>query len=118
MEDLEGAALEHLPRGRVPLDSRLFKGAEGWGLSLHRLVTSCLAGTFCVVDRPPTHFFVKKKFIPAGGAKTATQGVSSVFCYAHAFCKERCCATLGIPLPSASLLALPPLTRGARGFCV
>ena len=64
MEDLEGAALEHLPRGRVPLDSRLFKGAEGWGLSLHRLVTSCLAGTFCVVDRPPTHFFVKKNSAP------------------------------------------------------
>ena len=31
MEDLEGAALEHLPRGRVPLDSRLFKGVEGAG---------------------------------------------------------------------------------------
>ena len=88
MEDLEGAALEHLPRGRVPLDSRLFKGAEGWGLSLYRLVTSCLAGTFCVVDRPPTHFFVKKKFIPTCGAGAATQKVPSVSCYAHAFCGE------------------------------
>ena len=47
-----------------------------------------LAGTPFVVDRPPTHFFVKKKFIPIGGAETATQKVSSVFCYAHAFCGE------------------------------
>ena len=46
MEDLEGAALEHLPRGRVPLDSRLFKGVEGGrGSSLYRLFTSCLADT-------------------------------------------------------------------------
>ena len=32
------------------------------GASLYRLFTPC------VVDRPPTHFFVKKKFIPIGGA--------------------------------------------------
>ena len=41
-----------------------------------------LAGTSRRDDRPPTHFFVKKKFIPIGGAETATQKVPSVFCYA------------------------------------
>jgi hypothetical protein len=63
------------------LDSRLFGGGDG------RLRPSpYLADTPFVVDRPPTHFFVKKKFIPTGGAETATQKVPSVFCCAHAFC--------------------------------
>ena len=47
-----------------------------------------LAGTPCRNDRPPTHFFVKKKFRSIGGAAPASQKVSSVFCYAHAFCGE------------------------------
>ena len=47
---------------------------------------SCLTDTPCVADRPPTHFFVKKKFIPACGADTTTLKVSGVFCYAHTLC--------------------------------
>ena len=45
---------------------------------------SCLADAPCVDDRPPTHFFVKKKFIPTCGADTTTQKVSGVFCCANA----------------------------------
>ena len=67
----------------------------------------CLADTSFVDDRPPTHFFVKKKFSPTGGAEGATQKVSSGFCHVHTLCKEGLGDTLGIPLPSASLLALP-----------
>ena len=60
------------------LDSRLFKGVKGGGgSSLYRLVTSCLAVTSRKDDRPPTHFFVKKKIIPIGGAETTTQTVPS-----------------------------------------
>ncbi len=92
-EDLEGSALEHLPRGRVPLDSRLL----GYGASLYRPVTPCLAGTSRKDAPPPTHFFVKKKFGPIGGAETATQKVPSVFCYARDFlCEVKRCATHGI----------------------
>ena len=47
---------------------------------------SCLAVAPCVDDRPPTHFFVKKKFIPTGGAETATQKVPSGLCEAHTLC--------------------------------
>ena len=53
-----------------PLDSHKF--FWGWG--------AFLAGTSFVIDRPPTHFFVKKKFILVGGAETATQKASSGFC--------------------------------------
>ncbi len=69
------------------MDSRLFKGVKGvGGSSLHRLVTPCLADTPFRDDRPPTHFFVKKKFIPIDGAEGATQNVSSRFCCAHTLC--------------------------------
>ena len=68
------------------MDSRLFKGVKGGGPSLYRLFTPCLAGTSRRDERPPTHFFVKKKFSSIGGADTATQKVSSVFCYAHTSC--------------------------------
>ena len=73
----------------------------------------CPAGTPRRDDRPPTHFFVKKKFIPTGGAETATQKVPSVFCYARDFlCGAKCCATHGIPqagLPSdGGIPAMPP----------
>ena len=81
-QDLESSALEHSPRGRVPLDSHLL---GVMGASLYRLITPCLAVTSRKDDRPPTHFFVKKKFIPIGGAETATQKVPSVFCYARDF---------------------------------
>ncbi len=43
-------------------------------------------GIPCRADRPPAHFFVKKKFIPIDGAETATQKVPGVSCYAHTFC--------------------------------
>ena len=116
MEDLEGSALELLPRGRVPLDSRLFKGAEGWGLSLHRLVTSCLAGTFCVVDRPPTHFFVKKKFIPTCGVGAATQRVPSVLCYARDFLQGAALCHARNPPAIRFAPGPPPFNKGGKGF--
>ena len=78
----------------IPLDSRLFGGGGGDG---RKRPSPCLADTPRRDDRPPTHFFVKKKFIPIGGAETTTQGVSSVFCYAHTLCGVRRCATLGFP---------------------
>ena len=62
-----------------PLDSRLFGVMGVWDFGF------CLADTLRRDDRPPTHFFVKKKFIPIGGAETATQKVPSVFCYARDF---------------------------------
>ena len=65
-QDLEGAALEHLPKGRVPLKSRLFLGGGDGRLR----PSPCLADTSRRDDRPPTHFFVKKKFIPTGGVGT------------------------------------------------
>ncbi len=72
----------------------------------------CLAGTFRREDRPPTHFFVKKKFSSIGGADSTTQKVSSVFCCAHAFCKAKRCATHGIPQsglpPDGGIPAMPP----------
>ena len=46
----------------------------------------CLAGTFRRAHRPPTHFFVKKKFIPIGGAESTTQKVPSGLSYAHTLC--------------------------------
>ena len=69
----------------LPLDSRLFWG--GWDGRLRP--SPYLADTPFVVDRPPTHFFVKKKFIPAGGAETATQKVPDGFCCAHTLCGAR-----------------------------
>ena len=64
------------------MDSRLL-GVWGRGRALP--VPSCLADTPCGDDRPPTHFFVKKKFIPAGGVEAATQKVPGVFYYARDF---------------------------------
>ncbi len=90
-EDLEGAALELLPRGLNPLGTRKFF----WG------VGAFPADTSCVVDRPPTHFFVKKKFSPTCGAGAATQKVPSVFWYARDFLfRVKHCATLGGFIPS------------------
>ncbi len=76
----------------------------------------CLAGTPFVVDRPPTHFFVKKKFIPIGGTKSTTQKVPSVFCYARDFlCRVKRCATHGIPQsgipPGGGITAMPHTFR-------
>ena len=55
------------PKGHVPLESRLFGGD---GASLYRFVTPCLADASRRDDRPPTHFFVKKEFIPADDAES------------------------------------------------
>ena len=69
--------------GTRPLGFPSFGGGGGDG----RLRPSpYLADTPFVVDRPPTHFFVKKKFSSIGGAESTTQKVPSVSCYAHAFC--------------------------------
>ena len=59
----KSSALALSPRGRVPLDSHLLGVIGVWNFG------SCLAGTPRKDDRPPTHFFVKKKFIPAGDAE-------------------------------------------------
>ncbi len=56
------------------MDSHLFRVMEEQNCS------PCLADTFRRNDRPPTHFFVKKKFIHTSGAATATQRTSSLFC--------------------------------------
>ncbi len=61
-----------LAKGTRPLGFPSFLGL--WG----RDFGFCPAGSPCVVDRPPTHFFVKKKFSSIGGAATTTQKVSSV----------------------------------------
>ena len=66
-----------LPRGLVPLDSHLLGVGVGTGACA---LPPYLAGTPRSDDRPPTHFFVKKKFIPVCGAAPATQKVSSVRC--------------------------------------
>ncbi len=66
--------------GQAPLGFPSF-----WGYREQNF-DSFLADTPCVADRPPTHFFVKKKFIPACGADTTTLKVSGVFCYAHTLC--------------------------------
>ncbi len=60
--------------GQAPLDSRLF------GVIGVLDFSPCLAGAFRRVDRPPTRFFVKKKFIPTYGAESTTQKASSVLC--------------------------------------
>ena len=56
------------------MDSHLFRVMEEQNCS------PCLADTFRRNDRPPTHFFVKKKFIHTSGAANATQRTSSLFC--------------------------------------
>ncbi len=78
---------------------------------------SCLAGALRRDDRPPTHFFVKKKFSSIGGAETATQKVPGVFYYARDFlCGVKRCATHGILQaglpPVGGIPAMLPLTRG------
>ena len=115
-EGRESSALALSPRGHVPLDSHYFKGVEGWGASLYRLFTPCLAGTRYRDDRPPTHFFVKKKFIPIGGADRTTKKVPSVFCYARDFLQrgDRCHARN----PPAIRFAPgpPPFNKGGKKF--
>ena len=59
----------------------------GWGRALapapYLAGTPCLADASRRDDRPPTHFFVKKKFSSACGAGAATQRGSSGLCSAH-----------------------------------
>ena len=82
-----------LPRGLVPLDSHLLGVGVGTGACA---LPPYLAGTPRSDDRPPTHFFVKKKFIPVCGAAPATQKVSSVRC------AESLGGTGGIPYAGGS----------------
>ena len=72
-----------LAKGTRPLGFPSFWGGGGDGRkrpSPYLAGTPCLPDTSRRDDRPPTHFFVKKKFIPIGGAETATQKVPSVLC--------------------------------------
>ena len=92
------------------MDSRNF-----WGYGVLDF-SPCPAGTPRRDDRPPTHFFVKKKFIPIGGTKSTTQKVPSVFCYARDFlCRVKRCATHGIPQsgipPGGGITAMPHTFR-------
>ena len=64
------------------------RAKRGWGLSLYRLVTPCLADTPRRDDRPPTHFFVKKKFIPSGGVGSITHAGGSFFLYEKSVLRE------------------------------
>ena len=84
-EDLEGAALEHLPKGRIPLESRLL--GVGTGAYARPLPRWYFLPRLCFPQgrSPAYHFFVKKKFSPTGGAETTTQKVPSVFYYARDF---------------------------------
>jgi hypothetical protein len=81
--------------GLAPLGFPSFLGLWGQDFS------PCPADTLRRDDRPPTHFFVKKKFSPVCGAETTTQKVPGMFCYAHSFCKEQRRNTLEIPRPSS-----------------
>ena len=86
-----------LAKGTRPLGFPSFLGVGGVDGRLRP--SPCLDDTSCGADRPPTHFFVKKKFIPIGGAETATQKVPGVFCYARDFlCGMKRCAALKIPV--------------------
>ena len=69
---------------RLPLDSRLFWG-DGTG-ACARPPTSLILPSWSIARLP---IFVKKKFIPAGGAETATQKVPDGFCCAHTLCGAR-----------------------------
>ena len=69
----------------------VFLGLWGQDFSL------CLADTPRKDDRPPTHFFVKKKFSPTCGAGAATQKVPGVSCCAHTLCNIQHCGAHGIP---------------------
>jgi hypothetical protein len=91
------------------LDSRLFGVMRVWDSGF------CLADTPHKDDRPPTHFFVKKKFSSIGGAETTTQKVPSVLCYAQTLCGMKRCATHGIPrsgLPPNGGIPASPLVKG------
>ena len=99
-----------LAKGKgFPLDSRLFGVMRVWDSGF------CLADTPRKDDRPPTHFFVKKKFSSIGGAETTTQKVPSVLCYAQTLCGMKRCATHGIPrsgLPPNGGIPASPLVKG------
>ena len=58
-------------RGRVPLDSHLLGVIEVWDFGFF------LADTSSRDDRPPTHFFVKKKFSSTSGAISTTYSLSA-----------------------------------------
>ena len=88
-QDLEGSALALCQGGLAPLGFPSF-----WGYREHDF-DSCLAGTSFVADRPPTHFFVKKKFIPMSRVGAATQKVSSGLCAGSLVQRRKCPARRG-----------------------
>ncbi len=77
---------------------------------------SCLAGTSRSDDRPPTHFFVKKKFGSIGGAAPASQKVSSVLCYAHTFCGGETLCDARNPPAIRFAPGPPPFKQGGKKF--
>ena len=95
-------------RGRVPLDSHLLRVMGVWDFG------SFPTDTSFVVDRPPTHFFVKKKWV--GGTESTTQKVPGVFCYARDFlCGMKRFALLGISPPLRK--SLPACAKSQASLC-
>ncbi len=97
--------------GTRPFGIPSFRGIGVLGFS------SCLADTPRRDDRPPTHFFVKKKFIPTCGVGAATQSVPGVLC-----CTQMLCGAESIPhaggsffLYEKSLLRESDCLRGRGG---
>ncbi len=75
-----------------------------------------LAGTFRKDDRPPTHFFVKKKFIPIGGAESTTQKVPSGLSYAHTLCGGGTLCHARNPPAIRFAPGPPPFNKGGKKF--
>ena len=67
--------------------------------------TSCLAGTPRKDDRPPTHFFVKKKFIPAGDAERFGRALLRIY----ALRGETLCGSGSDPPPGGGSEAAPQI---------
>ena len=75
-----------LPRGAGSPWIPVFFGVGGGDGRLRP--SPCLADAPFVVDRPPTHFLVKKKFIPIGGAETTPHAGGSFFLYEKSVLRE------------------------------
>ncbi len=85
-EDLEGAAQGSRPQA-LTLRASCQGDGSPWIPIFLRLwgqdFGSCLADTFHRDDRPPTHFFVKKKFIPTGDAESPERVVLRTYSLRH-----------------------------------
>ena len=83
IQALSGETLELLPRGLNPLGTRNFGGGDG------RLrPPPYLAAALRRHDRPPTHFFVKKKFSYTSGVGTPPHAGGSFFLYEKSVLRE------------------------------